>query len=253
MGKRMIYELTGQPYRTDTELVTVIQNTRKSRKRDEAVLEMWSKFSRLVSKMKFKLIHTMNDFGMRLREDVEEYESRAFETFMNAVMKIRLEDCAHIPNWGAYIHLWGYLMTMNRDIVKHYLDNANTTTSIKSGSLYDSKSSEGESAATNLDVETSKHAIDVADAMDAQTKRAVFWDAYSDLEHVMSPKQRRLTKLRQSGLSQRDIRKTMGITTKQYEEETEKMRIAFANAIAKRSNRHLSYDELAEFFETAEG
>ena len=252
MRKRTVmWEKAGRPFREDRVLVDEIQHTRKSQKHDLAVEELWAKFDKLRTKLKFKLIGTINNFGMVMREDINEFEGRSFETFMNAVSKVRLPDCAHIPNWSIYRHLWGYWMTMNRDLVKEYLLRAHSTTPIKAVLKNDGKSVGSESSASNLDVQISHTYVSIDDALEAQEKRELFWDVYRSLEATMTKRQKKLIDLRQQGFSQRKIREKLRITCKEYSQEIDTVKSRFAHMLSVLSSSRggeVNYDEIVNYF-----
>lgn len=232
-------------------------NDEDEQKRTLATRMLWDKYTNLVRKMKFKLIKTVINHKMSMNEDIEEYESRAFDTFIKSLNNIDLNKCKHLKKeFKIYVNLWGYLMTMNRDLVKDYIENAKFSTPItsivkSSGKGSNGGSDESQSASTNLDVEVSHSFKDIPDELEERDKRKVFWDAYEIFEGSLNKRQKALVSLKKEGQSIKYIKSRLGMSTKEVSEETSKMKTIFASIIrdeAKKSKVPTCYSDLRDVF-----
>jgi hypothetical protein len=224
-------------------------------RRNLAMHALWQKYEKLIIKMKYKLIHTINDYRMLMRDDLEEYEGRAYETFVHAVDNVDMDRCAHLKDqFSLYINVWGYLMSMNRDMVKHYMDNTNNTTAIHTAVKNDGKSMGNTKQGTsNLDIEVAHSYVDIGDAIEASKKRQVFWSSYDMLQDVLNPTQKRISELRTEGVSVRDISRSLGLKRKEYVAQVDDMKRKFARLITIKSKQvgdETSYSEMLEHFNT---
>jgi hypothetical protein len=242
--------VTGQMYRQDRDLFLDILGKRKSKKRDAAYAELWSKYDNLRTALKFKLIKTARNHRINVDLDIEEYDSRAYEIFMRAIDTVDLDRCKHIKNWSAYILFWGNWMSMNRDIISHYIKDRHNTKPIQAVLRHDSRMSE-DSTVTNVDVEVSRTTVDVLDVIEAEQKRKLFWDAYSLLEAKMNKRQKKIAKRRNEGVSPREIKRELGITNKSYMNEIDGMKRDFSciiRSLSKNGSIDTSYADLLETF-----
>ena len=110
-------------YRTDRELVLTYQNTVKGgRENVAAAHELWDKYAALRTEMKNYLRTLCERNGFKMGDMLEEWDCRAYEKFINQMDGNRMERVEHIKDWKIHIRLYGYWKSMNRDMVREWLE-----------------------------------------------------------------------------------------------------------------------------------
>jgi hypothetical protein len=219
MGRpRKVNETTGKVFKTDRELVYAYQHCRKFENKMNAAKELWEKYFKLRMKMKHELIALCLRNGLYMPEVIEEYDSEAWIKFIEQMDGIRLNDVEHIKNWSVYIRLWGYWRSMNRDLLKHWFDWKNNTTTIYSLTNDKGDSNEG---ITNIDLHEANHynSDKIQSDIEVNEAREIFWEAIEELKKEISPKQYNLINMKYQGKKNREIIKTLQINNKILDEQ----------------------------------
>jgi hypothetical protein len=252
--------LTGQPFRDDTSLIKLyragllnetsikklnpdkIIKLKKASK--EALDELWRKYEMLRFKMKGELLAKVAEYGWHMQPLLEEYDSRAFEKFMNSLNGVRLPDWEHLSNPSMWISLWGYWRSMNRDIIKEHLNWSMNT--VSEMALTDKTKGSDKSAKqegiSNLDLHEAKGAVSNCEKdFEQKIMSEIFECALSELNTKLSPKQRKLFELKQKGMATPDVKKKLGITSKIYTDNLAFIRARLGEIIKDVSHR-MKYD-----------
>jgi DNA-binding CsgD family transcriptional regulator len=238
----------GREFRTDRELVYAYQHCRKPENKMRAANELWEKYFKLRMKMKHELISLCLRNGLKMPEVIEEYDSEAWIKFIEQFDGIDLERVAHIQNWSIYIRLWGYWRSMNRDMLKHWFDWQKNTTPIHGVKTRDDK--DLNDSLTNLDIHEAEHHHDQThNDIEVNNARAVFWEALEQLKDEITPSQYKLINMKYKGIKNREIMKTLSISTKTLNDNLTDIKsklVAVIARTAKKKGLDLNYNDLIE-------
>jgi len=262
MGRpRRVRETTGKEFRSDRELVYQFQNElaksqraridfNKQRAQDkamEAAYELWEKYFKLRMKMRAELAALCRRNDIYYPELYEEYDSEAWQKFIEQMPGVRLEDVEHITSWSIYIRLWGYWRSMNRDLVKRWLNYHDSKNVV---SIY-SVSKEDDSGLTNLDIDVSKKGDPISRNLELETNRQLFWDSINCLRLELTDKQKQLLNMKASGKKNREIMSTLQINGRILNENLAfiKQRLnVIITEVAKKKGMEANYSELLSSF-----
>jgi DNA-directed RNA polymerase specialized sigma24 family protein len=87
---------------------------------------LYERYSELVYKMKNKLYRIAKD--NKLSVDTDDYAQEAFFRFVGAIRTCRLNELlARTDKWSFYFVYWGYLSSLNRDILNRARKEKNNT------------------------------------------------------------------------------------------------------------------------------
>jgi hypothetical protein len=268
---KRIYEKCNRPYRKDWELVESYQlnliardrakkeHTKKAYQEymDEFALELWDKYFLLRMKMRAELAKVVRESNLHYPELYEEYDSEAWEKFINALPKVRFDELelkSHTPeSWNIWIMLWGYWRSMNRDLLKKWFDNYdyNKTVPIYSLTKNDGKGSGGDGI-TNLDVHISKGGNQVESGHEVNEAKLVFHEALDKLKSILTKQQKDILKLKAVGTSDRGTMKVLKIRQKEltYELDVIKGQLNCAiEDVSKQKGLEFNYRTLSKVLE----
>lgn len=260
MAKRKLRESTGLPFRTDRELVSQYQisdykvtNSKSSNViqkhlalRNEAALELWEKYFLLRMKMRNELATVCARNGMHYPEMYEEYDSEAWDKFINQMNGVRLNELEHIANWSIYIRLWGYWRSMNRDLIKKWLDWHGRNTS----DTFTSKDSDSE--ISRIDLQMADTGKDAHDGYELNMNRDIFWEAMRRLESEMTTKQKKLISMLEVGEKKKDIAAKLKTTNKIIKENQAFLKQqlnSHIKQVAAEKGIDIDYNEMLLYFE----
>lgn len=221
--------------RTDRELVDIWQKSTNrlkisksdriiktyTEKRDKAALELWNKYFLLRMKKRGELVAICkrNGYINLYQEIFEEYDSWAWEKFLNAIKSVRLyptpgkTDCSHIKNWTFYRVFWGYLNSMNRDKIKHYQDykfhNISTTC--------DSFDSDEQKNIIDLNYAKIYNNEDSSEVQfEVSEVKDLFWKSVQQLRSELTEIQKEMFDLKSNGIRNKQIKINLKITDKEF-------------------------------------
>ncbi len=195
---------------SDMELVKRYQLDPGSEESNKALHQMWDRYAALRNKMKHELIRCAMSNKMRMQEYIDEYDSRAWEKFINAMNSIRPKDSAHIENWKLYIQLWGYWRSMNRDIIHEFIKDSKS----KSMLCYNQDDEE----ISIIDQEISRSGVNqTEDSFDNKMRKEIFWNSIKSMKSKLTAKQKILLAYKNKGDGKGKICKMLGISGKTYD------------------------------------
>jgi len=208
---------------------------------------LWTCYNKLIIKMKFELIGICNKYKYDMREEIEEYESRAYEKFEIVVDKIDMKLWYPLRAKALlFAPLWGRLSSMNRDLVADYIKNNKNTTRVKELA---GKNDEKSSSVTNLDVHSAAHYVSIEDVSYKGIVKEIFAEAMRVLEAKMTKEQLELWRAKKDGATATAICKQFQVRPKDFkafvDSSTEQFK-ALVPKVSKRLGNQISYNELAE-------
>jgi hypothetical protein len=208
---------------------------------------LWTCYSKLVAKMKYELIGTCNKYKYDMREEIAEYESRAYEKFEVAVDKVNMKLWYPLKAKALlFAPLWGRLSSMNRDLIADYIKNSKNTVRVRELA---GKNEEKSSSVTNLDVHSAAHYVSVEDGSYKGIVKEVFAEAMKVLEAKMTKEQLDLWQAKKDGNTATSICKQFQERPKDLkafvDSSAEKFK-ALVPMVSKRLGNWMSYEELAE-------
>lgn len=104
----------------DYALIAKMKKAQSSQKeRANARNELFSLYKPLVYKMRNNLIARANKTNLRIDHEVEDYEMLAFERLVMATSAIDLKKVTDPSKFFLYIQFFGYLRSLNRDLIGH--------------------------------------------------------------------------------------------------------------------------------------
>jgi len=260
MGRpKKVRESTGKEFRTDRELVSQWQEytlkASKALKKETklahqnkanlAAYELWDKYFKLRMKMKHQLIALCQRNNIYMQEDIEEYDSEAWQEFIKQMPGVRLEDVEHLPNWSIYIRLWGYWRSMNRNILKRWFDWKNNTTPIFI-------SNENNETFSNLDKEIARHGDLVDHNLHISKSQTILWESFDILKNKLSQKEKQLLNMKVQGKKNREIMSTLQINGRILKENLDRINGQLDLIIQSTSKKHgadMNYSELVASLE----
>jgi RNA polymerase sigma factor (sigma-70 family) len=100
----------------DLDMVELIKVTFDKTEMLLAMKVLYERYTGLVHKMKHKLWQIAKD--NKLNVDIDDYEQEAFFRFVGALKTCRLNELlARTDTWSFYYVYWGYLSSLNRNIL----------------------------------------------------------------------------------------------------------------------------------------
>jgi hypothetical protein len=132
---------------------------------------------------------------IEVNKEYDEYVGLAYEKFERTVASIDMAKWEHLKAKAQlYQQFWGYLRSMNRDLIGAWIDNRKNTVQI-----YDLGDDEGRGGTSNVDVYTSKHYQTNEDRMELEFARKVFNESMAEMESTLHKGQLDLWNAKKAG------------------------------------------------------
>lgn len=191
----------------DYDLMTRIKSddTVDSKK---AKLELWKKYELAVHKQEHTLQRKIKEHNMKF--EVENYVPEAWDAFDKAVNSIKLEKIKNQKTWSFWVCLNGYLMSHNRDIIKHHLKESNNEISLSRFS--DEQGHDYSSLVTRDD-----QSPEMSYLIDEE--RTAFWNAVKSTEKRLTKRQNKMMIMKANGARRKEVCTTLNIDSKAYYED----------------------------------
>jgi len=207
--------------RTDRELVLASQGGQGGKEGQEALCELFDRYAPLVNKMKHYLREICVRSGVWQEDVLDEYDGDAWEKFVTYVVPgMRMAEVAHLENWTIFIRFYGYLLSLNRGILRRLIREgraaAESEAAIARKVTRNEKDKRNSSIDLNL-LELRGH-VDTATLIHREKGREVLWKAIEDLQGELSAEDARLLNMRYKGFAKTAIKKELDIKEKAFNE-----------------------------------
>jgi len=209
---------------------------------------LWDCYEKLVIRMKFELIALCNRHKFDLGPELDEYDSRAYEKFERVVEMIDMKKWYPLRKKALiYCSLWGYLSSMNRDLVEEYINRGKSTVRITP--FLGIGNDDAATAVTNLDVHCAEHYRSMEDETFRGIVQQVFAETMRALEARMKPHQLEMWRLKKEGATATAICAQYHVKPKDFKafvtNATDEFKKLVPRVSARLGNR-MSYEEMVQ-------
>lgn len=198
---------------TDFESLIKYQNSNNQKEKNEIMMELWEKYSALITKMRGNLNDRLAKCSRKTSVSIEEYKQDIWMTFVHAFETVNISRIPEKkrPKWSFFVHIYNYLRSYNRDYTKHWIKkNINETFLIRT-------SNDGKEFYINeIKNSCSRNVLD----LDAVVENIALRNKISEIEKGFTPLQKDLFKYKYyTDFKVQDICNRCNITRTMYSDE----------------------------------